>query len=224
MRGCLRNFLASVGCLTLLVLGGVLSWHYRAQLVGLYRSLRGGEGASTAGREIGEPAARSLGRPGPEALRSARRKEELMGMSGGPGYVVLSASEMASLITDALAPAAREALDSVEVVLLEDRFVFRAQLSLNLMAGSLGPLAGMFDRRELLTVAGPARMRGPGIVAWEPDSFVVRAFPFPRAAIPALVNRLTGGSGGEVLISVPRTVGDLKIRPEGVTFYRRVER
>ncbi len=224
MGGCLRSFLASVGCLTLLLLGGVLAWHYRAQFAGLYRSLRGGKAAASAGREIGEPVAASPGRPSPEALRAAQQKEEMMARADGPGYVVLSASEMAALITDGLPPSAREALDSVEVVLLDDRFVFRAQLLVSLMAGSLGPLAGMLDRREPLTVAGPARVKSPGIVAWEPDSFVVRAFPFPQAAIPALVDRLTGGSDGELLISVPRTVADLEIRPEGVTFYRRVER
>ncbi|GIW51466.1 MAG: hypothetical protein KatS3mg081_0821 [Gemmatimonadales bacterium] len=223
MRGCVRNFLASVGCLTLLVLGGVFSWHYRAQLSGLYRSLLRGEPRSNPVSETAGTATASPGRPSPQALRAARRKEELMARADGPGYVVLTASEMAALITDGLAPSAREALDSVEVVLLDDRFVFRAQLLVSVMEGSLGPLAGMFDRREPLTLAGSARVKSPGIVAWEPDSFVVRAFPFPRPAIPALVNRLTGGSDGEVLISVPRTVGDLKIRPEGVTFYRRVE-
>jgi hypothetical protein len=220
----LRNFLASVGCLTLLALGGAVSWHYRAQLAGLYRSLRGGETSSKVGQQIDQPATPLTGRPSAEALRAARRKEELIARPDGPGYVTLTASEMAALLADGLAPPARDALDSIEVMLLENRFVFRAQLLMNLMEGSLGPLAGMFERREPLTVAGPARVKAPGVVAWEPDSFVVRTFSFPRAAVPALVNRLTGGSGGELLISVPRTVGALETRPEGVTFYRRKER
>lgn len=223
MPGCLRNFLASVGCLTLLVLGGLFAWTYRAQLAGLYRSLRGGEAVTTTGGDGGEVRPASSGRPAPEALRAARRKEQLMARPDGPSYVVLTASEMAALVADGLAPSAREGLDSVAVTLLDDRFVLEALLQVDLVVGALGPLAGMFDRREPIAVAGPARLKSPGIVAWKPDSLVVRAFPFPRAAIPALVDRLTGGRDGELLLPVPATVGDLKIRPEGVTFYRRVE-
>lgn len=223
MPGCLRNFLASVGCLTLLVLGGLLAWTYRAQLAGLYRSLWRGQAVTTTSGEVGELPPAASGRPTPEALRAARRKEELMARPDGPSYVVLTASEMAALVADGLAPSAREALDSMEVTLLDDRLVLEALLQVSLVVGSLGPFAGMFDGREPITVAGPARLKSPGIVAWEPDSLVVRAFPFPRAAIPALVHRLTGGRDGELLLPVPATVGDLKIRPGGVTFYRRAE-
>lgn len=223
MRGCLRNFLASVGCLTLLFLGSFFAWHYRSQLLGLYRSVRGERTADSSAPRAG--AAGSVpGRATPQALTSARRKQELIGRASGPPYVVLDASEMVALIVEGLAPAARRALDSVEVVLLEDRFVLRAQLLTGALQGLLGPLAGMLDGSEPLTVAGPASVTRPGVVAWEPDSFMVRAFPFPREAIPSLVDRLSGGSDGAFLVPVPKTVVDLKISPEGVVFYRRVER
>lgn len=223
MGGCLRNFLASVGCLTLLSLGSFFGWHYRAELLGLYRSLRR-EVTADSPPPGARAAGRATGRATLQALSAARRKQELIGRPGGPPYVVLDASEMAALIVDGLAPAARRALDSVEVVLLEDRFLLRAQLLTAALPGLLGPLAGMFDRSELLAVAGPARVTHPGVVAWEPDSFVVRAFPFPREAIASLVNQLSGGSDGAFLIPVPETVVDLKMTREGVVFYRRVER
>jgi hypothetical protein len=89
--------------------------------------------------------------------------------------------------------------------------------------GLLGPLAGMFGPREPVSVSGPARVAAVGAVAWEPDSFVIRSFPLPRSAVPLLVNRLTGRPDGVVPISVPGTVGDLHIRPDGVTFYRRAK-
>lgn len=221
MQGCFRNLLASVGCLTVLAVGGVVAWQSRAQLAGLYRSVTGGATRADPPENTADPPS-PVGRPSDAALGSARAKEADMARSNGPPLVVLTAAEMAALISDGLDPAARAALDSVEVTLMDDRFALRAQLLTELLGGQLGPVGGLLDRREPLLVSGPARVAGVGVVAWEPDSFTVRAFPFPRSAIPVLVNRLTGGSDGTVQIGVPPTVGDLRIRPSGVTFYRRV--
>jgi hypothetical protein len=63
----------------------------------------------------------------------------------------------------------------------------------------------------------------PGIVAWRVDQFVVSSFSFPGPTIGPLADRLTGGSDGVILISVPSTVGDIRVSPDGVTFYRRAD-
>ena len=47
--------------------------------------------------------------------------------------------------------------------------------------------------------------------------------PAFSASIPLLVDRLTGGTDGVLLIAVPPTVGEVRVRSEGVTFYRRDE-
>ena len=72
-------------------------------------------------------------------------------------------------------------------------------------------------------IAGAARVAGPGLVAWRPDVFTIRQFPFPGSVVPRLVNRLTGRDDGSLPIAVPPTVGDLRIRVDGVTFYRRID-
>ena len=230
--GCFKSLLASVGCLTLLIVGGLVGWHYRAQVTGLYRSLRGDRPAAPADTAVTAVTAVTVapvdtvpqtGRPSEGAARSAREKEASMARRDGPPYVLLTADEMASLIRDGLDPVARAALDSVEVTLMADRFEMRGQVRTALLEGMLGPVAGMLAAREPLLVAGPARVAGVGVVAWEPDSVMVRAFPFPRTAIPVLINQLTGGKDGTLRIGVPPTVGDLRIRPDGVTFYRRVQ-
>lgn len=239
--GCFKSLLASVGCLTLLVIGGLVGWHYRAQVAGLYRSLRGERAVAPADTVLVDTAlvvpvapraadsatsravASRAGRASAAALRSARDKESAMARRDGPPYVVLTAEEMASLIRDGLDPVARTALDSVEVTLMADRFSLRGQLRTRLLEDMLGPLGGMLAEREPLMIAGPARVPRIGVVAWEPDSLLVRAFPFPRTAIPVMINRLTGGNDGTLQIGVPPTVGDLRIRPDGVTFYRRVQ-
>ncbi len=217
-NGCLKNALAGVGCLTLLVVGGVVGWHYRAQLTGLYHSIVGGQAPGTAPATDSTAAA---GRFTRQALESARRKQAEMARRDGPAYVTLSAGELAALIAEGLGPAGRAALDSIEVTLGEDRIEFRAMLKMDLLGDRLlGPLAGILGAREPVRVSGPAQIAAVGAVAWKPDSFVVRSFPLPRSAVPLLVNKLTGRPDGIVPVPVPPTVGDLHIRPSGVTFYR----
>jgi len=224
--GCFKSLLASVGCLTLLLAIGVVAWIFRAQVAGLYRSVAGEPPAAPAETPVIDVAVDTVprvGRPTNAAAHSARAKQEAMAERDGPPYVVLTADELASLIRDGLDPVARRALDSVEVTLQVDRFELRGQVRTALIEAMLGPFAGMLAAREPLVLGGPARVTGVGVVAWEPDSVLVRAFPLPRAAIPVLINRLTGGKDGSLRIGVPATVGDLRIRPSGVTFYRRVQ-
>ena len=259
MAGCMKNALAGVGCVSLLVVGGAIGWQYREQVVGLVRSTRGREAmtpAPTAPSEVSgtpapapqvagdpaggrpsapaapSPAARrpvqdspaSVGNPSAAALRSAQRKQDSMERASGPASVTLSAAEMASLIHEGLGPAGRQALDSLKVGLAPDRLELRAALVTEYLRGALGPFAAMLQAREPMRASGPARVAAAGVVAWEPDSFIVRAFPFPPGFIPPVVDRLTGGRNGVVPIRVPSTVGDVRITPGGVTFYRREER
>jgi hypothetical protein len=219
--GCFRNLLAGIGCLTVLTVGGVVGWQYRAQLGGLYRSIVE-RGSPSSSRESVADTVPSTGRPSARAFESARSKQEAMARRDGPGYVTLTADEMASLIAVALGPAGRAALDSIAVTLHENRLEFQAVLNTGLLRTVLPrPLAGMLSASEPVRVSGPAHVAAVGAVAWTPDSVVVRSFPFPESAVPMVVNKLTGRPDGIVPIPVPPTVGDLRIRPSGVTFYRR---
>lgn len=215
MKGCLRNFLAGVGCLTLLIVGAVLGYHYRAQLRGLVDSFR-------ADRAAAVDTTGGAGLASEDALTRARRKERRMASGSGPATVVLTADELAALIRDGLDPVARRALDSIRVVLARDRFAVQAQLrTAGIEQTVLGPLGEFVDAREPVRIGGPAAVVGPGVVQWTPDEIVLRAFPFPERLVPRVVNAIMGVRNGTVPIAVPSTVGDLRIREDGVTFYRR---
>jgi hypothetical protein len=213
--GCARNVLAGIGCVTLAAGAAFAAYHYRAQLVGAVRSVTGSRGQppdTTA----------ATGIPSADALRIARRKERSLERADGPDSVTVSADEMAALIVDGLDPLAREALDSLVVTLAPGRFALDARiLTTRLGREALGPLAGVLDERERLRMSGPAEVAGRGRVAWRLDSIRLRAFPFPASLVPRLVNAVTGGRDGTVPIVVPATVGDVRIRSDGVTFYRR---
>src|SRR5262245_15201858 len=107
MTGCLKNVLAMVGCLTLLVLAGAAGWIYRDQLIGLYRSMMH-QPAHSATAERAE-----AGRPSAGGLREAQSKQAALNQRGGPGAVVLTADQVASLIEAGLDRNARRAIDSL---------------------------------------------------------------------------------------------------------------
>ena len=86
--GCMKNFFATLGCLTFLVILALGAWTFRDQLGGVYRSV-------TGTTEVGDlPSDTTVGVASPGALRSAERKEALIARTGGPGYVVLRANEV----------------------------------------------------------------------------------------------------------------------------------
>ena len=210
MRGCLRNVFAMVGCATTLVAVSVAAWHYRHEIEELFHRV-------TANVENPFSDASSSGRPSPAALRSAIRKNAEMESSRGTATVVLTAAELASMVEDGMAPAAREALDSIKVTLYEDGFTLDGVVLTQVFAGAvLGPFSG--DAPQGLSWA---YVRRPGAAAWEPNQFQFGAFSLPQAAIPMLINQITGGTDGTLPIRVPPNVGDLRIQPSGVTFYRR---
>jgi hypothetical protein len=118
----------------------------------------------------------------------------------------------------------REAVDSLRVVLYEDRLALEGRVRLDVFGRDLlGPLAGMLDSSEGLRMAGALEVLEPRRLAWDCDEFVLVGFPFPASVIPALVNRMTGRNDGAFPIPVPETVGDVRVRPDGVTLYRRVD-
>lgn len=166
--------------------------------------------------------ARTVGRPSPTALASAQRKQDSMRRLRGPASVSLTADEMASLVQAELQPQARRALDSLGVRLGPGRLTLLGYLVTAELGPELfGPLASMFQPLEPVLVSGPARATAPGVIAWEPDSFVVRNYLLPQSAIPVLVRRLTGGSNGAIPIAVPPTVSRIRIDAGTVTFSRR---
>jgi hypothetical protein len=215
--GCIKNFFATLGCLAFLVIVGLGAWVFRDQLGDAYRKVSGRE------PPFGASADSTVGVPSVEALRSAERKESTMA-EGRDGFVRLTADEVAALVERRLDPGVREAVDSLRVVLYEDRLALEGRVRLDVFGRDLlGPLAGMLDSSEGLRMAGALEVLEPRRLAWDCDEFVLVGFPFPASVIPALVNRMTGRNDGAFPIPVPETVGDVRVRPDGVTLYRRVD-
>ena len=131
MIGCLTAPFRALGCLV--VVGGLaLGWLYRDQVV---RTARGWLARAEA------PAASSAGRPGARALASAKSKVDSLN-GWGADSVVLTPSELASLVGDGMDAEVRRQLDSLRVEPLDGEVRIRARLRTGrLPSDVVGPLA-----------------------------------------------------------------------------------
>jgi hypothetical protein len=213
--GCLTAPFRVLGCLGLVALL-LAGWLYRDRVVREGRELLGRIGRS--GAPAGAPAAR--GRPGSRALATAEAKiDSLNGWHADS--VVLTPSEVASLMGSGLAPAFRKELDSLQVELLDGEVRVHARLrTARLPRELVGPLAAVLQPNEPVEATGPLRVTGRGAGEWAVRSLQIRDFPVPASAVRTLVSRAVGDSTrSTVPWKVPAGVRAVRVRPTGVTLY-----
>src|SRR3954447_12274702 len=150
--GCLAAPFKFAGCLGLLA-ALFIGWMYRDRLTSEARRVFGSFG------ETEEPA--SSGRPGSRALVTAHAKiDSLNGWRADS--VVLSASEVASMIGSGLDPSLRSQLDSLQVELQDGSITVKARLATARLPKELiGPLSMALKPTEPIQAAGPPKGGGP---------------------------------------------------------------
>lgn len=215
--GCLRNLLAGVGCLVVLLVAAVAAYVYRDQLAHLYRRVHG----------IPErpPVVYVLPLPGGAARAEAALRD--LGRPGGPAYVDIAPAELAALIDRELARAPRRVFDSVAVALSDQRVLVKGSLDVSEVPQRLlGPLAEGLGRHEPVLAGGALAAAPDGRLRWKVDQLVIRDFPFPAAVIPAIIRAfgIAGARDGALPIPLPAPVGDVRVRASGVRLYRTVPR
>jgi hypothetical protein len=208
--GCLTAPFKLIGCLGLLA-ALALGWLYRDRLVREGRHLIAGrEAASTE----------STGRPGIRALKTARFKIDSLD-GGRADSIVLSPSEVASLVGSGLDPALRRQLDSLRVQLLDDEIALLARLrTARLPREAVGPLAVALRETEPIEAAGPLRVLEPGRGEWRVRSFRIRDFPVPADLVPGLIARALDRKRQEAIpVTLPAGIAEIRVRPGGATLY-----
>ncbi len=202
--------------LGLLALAILLSagWLYRDRLLGLWtgRHRPAGEAEVSA----------TVGHPGTQALQRARDKvDSLNGWRADS--VLLSASEMASLLGDGLDPKFRKYLDSLTVELGDNDLALSASLETAAIPRVvLGPLEGMLGPRERIGARGTVRVAKPGWGEWTVRELSVRNFPLPKAVSVQVVEKAMPGSrGGSLSFRIPPGIAEIRIRPAAVILYRK---
>ena len=213
--GCLTAPFKVVGCLGLIA-ALVVGWLYRDRVLREGRRLLD---RVEAPRSTGAAPA-PLGRPGTRALASARAKiDSLNGWRADS--VVLSPSEVASLMGSGLSPKFRRELDSLRVELLAGEVRVHARLrTARLPQELIGPLAVALRPNEPVEATGPLRVTGPGTGEWAVRSFQIRDIPVPASAVPRLVSRALDDPNRETVPwTVPAGIRAIHVHPGGATLY-----
>lgn len=209
--GCLTAPFKFAGCLGLIILLGI-GWLYRDRLTAEARNLIGSLG--------GKGAQAAAGRPGSRSLMAARAKiDSLNGWRADS--VVLSASEVASMIGTGLDPSLRSQLDSLQVELLDGSVLVKARLATARLPKELvGPLAMALRPTEPIEAAGPLEVVGPRRAEWAVRSFRIRNFPLPGDAVPKLVAKALGDPKRRTIpVRIPDGIAEVRVRPSGMTLF-----
>lgn len=213
MFGCLGR----LGCLALFILGAAVAWLMRDRWQPL---VFGDRETSVATWESMSDSA---------ATRAGRAVQSLSGPSG-PGYVTLTAAELASLIASQAGGALPPSVDSVQAAIEGDRVRLRAMINLDDLRGieGLGPLSSLLNRRERFETQGRLDIVRPGLAQFLVQSAQIGEFPIPQAAIPRLLGQLARAARPDsvaangIPFAVPEHVGDVRVDRGRVILYRRV--
>jgi hypothetical protein len=158
--------------------------------------------------------------PTPKALGRARDKvDSLNGWHADS--VMLTATEMASLLEAGLPRDALTHFDSVGVTLGEGRVGISGRLDTSVIPKeSLGPLAGVLSHWEPVAASGTVAMIEPGVAEWRVDRLTLRGITFPETVSRAMVQRAFSGSAGSgIRIALPKGISALHVHPNGVALF-----
>jgi hypothetical protein len=160
----------------------------------------------------------------------ARGKKAIDAMSSptGPVFANLRAGEIASYVFQTVGRTLPTSSDSVEAAVIGDALYVRAVVPIKDIAGSgvLGPLGGLLNDRERISLGGGFRVVRPGLSEFTIREIKLRDFKVPSGAIPRIVTQLSKGNRPEGLapnamaVPTPKTLADVRIANGRVTLYK----
>lgn len=210
--------IARLGCLVMLALLAVGGWLTRDQWLPKLT----GRASTTVGAGSGwQPLSAEAGSRG-------KRKIDDLSAPSGPVYTNLTASEVASYVFQTVARTIPESADSAEAAVIGDALYVRAVLPVREIAGTgvLGPLGGLLNDRERLTLGGSFHVIRPGLSEFTVREIKLRDIRVPTGAIPRLLRQISRGTRPEGLapnalaVTTPRSLADVRIANGRVTLYK----
>jgi hypothetical protein len=212
--------IARLGCLAVLVCLAIGAWFTRDK----WMSKVPGAPAPTAAvstAPVWEPLT-------PEAGARGKRTVESLQSSNGPVFANLKAGEIASYVFQTVGHTLPASADSVEAAVVGDALCMKAIVPVKDIAGSgaLGPLGGLLNDREKLSICGSFRVVKPGLSEFKVREIKLREFKVPSGAIPRLLqqiskgNRPAGIAADALPVTTPKALADVRIANHQVTLYK----
>ena len=210
--------IARLGCLVMLALLAIGGWLTRDQWL-----------PKLTGRSSTTARVESAWQPlSAEASARGKRKIDELSSPAGPVFTNLTASEAASYVFQTVARTIPASADSAEAAVVGDALFVRAVLPVREIAGTgvLGPLGGLLNDRERLTLGGSFRVVRPGLSEFEVREIRLRDIKVPTGAIPRLLRQISRGNRAEgvapnaLAVTTPRSLADVRIANGRVTLYK----
>jgi hypothetical protein len=212
------------GCLLVLVLIAVAAWLTRDQWLH-YIPGSSRVASTTPSARTTEPLWEPLS---PAAAARGKRAIDALASPAGPVFANLRAAEIASYVFQSAGTALPAQTDSAEAAVIGDVLYVRAIVPMKAIAssGALGPLGGLLNERERISLGGSFHVVRPGTSEFQLRDIKLREFSVPHAAIPRLVRQISHGTRpagiGEdaIPVSTPRSLADVRIGNGRVTLYK----
>ncbi|MFI5310464.1 MAG: hypothetical protein ACHQQ3_04485 [Gemmatimonadales bacterium] len=214
--------LGRLGCLVVVLLIAAVAWFTQDAWLPRVRARVTGPPPATAEVKW-EPLTAEGAARGRAALEKLSEKN-------GPVYVNVSAGDFASVVLDSVIRGFGSSATGTEAIVRDDRLYLRAALNVADLGGpsALGPLSGVVNGRQELTVRGRLELLKPGHAQFRVDEISVGELKLPAAVIPRLIERIaTRERDGTIAadglpVQVPRSLGDLRVGKGRVTLYKNV--
>lgn len=212
--------IARLGCLVMLALLAIGGWLTRDQWL-----------PKLTGRPSTTASVESAWQPlSAEASSRGKRKIDELSSPAGPVFTNLTASEVASYVFQTVARTIPASADSAEAAVVGDALYVRAVLPVREIAGTgvLGPLGGLLNDRERLTLGGSFRVIRPGLSEFAVREIRLRDIKVPTGAIPRLLRQISRGNRAEgvapnaLAVTTPRSLADVRIANGRVTLYKTI--
>lgn len=219
MFGCLRR----IGCLFVVLIAAVAAYLTRDRWLPLLPGRAAPARTAAAG-----PDWESVS---DEGAARARRAIESLGRRNGPVFVNMPPADLASYFYIALSEQLPPSADSIQAAAVGNRLYVRAIIGLDELraAEALGSLAGMFGRREWVTMGGTFAVIQPGLAQFLVEDVRLGELRVPQPAIPKVLRQIRRGSRPAGVAEnglpfvVPMYLGDARVADGKITLYKTIK-
>ena len=210
--------IARIGCLMVLAIAALVGWITRDRWMPKVTSSTSTAVSTTP---VWQPLSPSAGEKGKRAI-------EAMQAPGGPVFANLTAAEIGSYVFQMVGKTFPTSSDSVQAAVIGDALYVSAIVPVKDLAGTgaLGPLGGLLNDREKITIGGGFRVVRPGLSEFQVRELKIRDFKVPTGAIPRLVSQISKGNRPEGIaadalpVPTPKSLADVRIANGKVTIYK----
>lgn len=210
--------IARLGCLMVLCIAALVGWITRDRWMS---KVPGAPATAVATTPVWQPLSPAAGEKGKRAI-------EAMQAPGGPVFANLTAAEIGSYVFQTVGKTLPSSSDSVQAAVIGDALYVSAIVPMKDVAGTgaLGPLGGLLNAREKITIGGGFRVVRPGLSEFQVREIRIRDFKVPSGALPRLVQQISRGNRPEGIaadalpVPTPKNLADVRIANGKVTIYK----